>query len=640
MSIYARFGLLVDAQNVFDTSPFGCLSNLLLWNSILRANVSHGYYENALQLYVKMRRLGVLADGFTFPLVIRACGFLASSSSGKIVHSHILQMGFQHHLHVVNELLGMYAKLGHPHDALYLFDRMTVRSYISWNTMVSGFSLNLDCDGAFEMFKRMELEGLEPNQVTWTSLLSGHSRCGRYGCVIELFDMMKMRGFRASAEVLAVLLSVCDNLAALDRGRMVHGCVIKSGFEDYLFVKNALICLYGKYGDVANAKVLFSEMRNKNVVSWNALITSYVETGFCDEALEIFSELEKSNGSSMEGPNMISWSAIISGYASQGRGEESLQHFRRMQLAQVMANCVTISSVLSVCAELAALNLGKEIHCHLLRAFMDNNILVGNGLLNMYMRCGSLQEGQIIFEKIDNKDLISWNSLITGYGMHGQGERALTIFNEMVEAGFHPDGVTFVAVLSACSHTGLVAKGRRLFDLMTRVFGIEPQMEHYACIVDVLGRAGFLQEAIDIVKGMPMEPNACVWGALLNSCRMHKNTEVAEGAASRLFRLDSKQSGSHMLLSNIYAESGRWEDSARVRSLVKTKGLKKVGGHSWIQVKKKVYVFSAGQTGLEEIHGILQELGGVMESEGFRSGEWSFKKNVDAEEWRLILWAE
>ncbi|GAV91592.1 LOW QUALITY PROTEIN: PPR domain-containing protein/PPR_2 domain-containing protein/PPR_3 domain-containing protein, partial [Cephalotus follicularis] len=575
VSVYARYGLVFYAQKVFETTPFECLSNLLLWNSILRANVTYGFYVNALKLYNKMRKLGVFGDGFTFPLIIRACALMVSVHLCINLHNHVVHMGFQNHLHVVNELIGMYSKLRQMDCARNLFNRMPARSYISWNTMVSGFELKCHCDGALEMFRRMEFEGLEPNLVTWTSLLSSHARCGLLEEVMKLFGKMRTRGIGATAEALAVVLSVCSDLAWSDMGMAIHGFVIKGGFGDYLFVKNALICLYGKHGLIGDAKKLFLATVNKNSVSWNALITSYADA-----------------------------------FASQGREEESLDLFRQMQFAKVMANSVTLSSVLSVCAESAALNLGREIHGHAIKTLINKNILVENGLVNMYTKCGTLKEGYLVFEKMDKKDLISWNSMITGYGMHGLGENALATFDQMIKSGFKLDGVTFVAVLSACSHSGLIAEGCRLFDMMIRENSIQPQMDHYSCMVDLLGRAGLLQEASDIVKNMPMEPNASVWGALLNSCRMHRDTEIAEETASQVFGLNSTTVG-YMLLSNIYAASGRWEDSARVRVSARTKGLKKIPGQGWIQVKKNVQMFSAGNTierDTYEVYGILEEL--------------------------------
>ncbi|XP_024027910.1 putative pentatricopeptide repeat-containing protein At1g17630 [Morus notabilis] len=640
VSVYSRLGLVGDAQKVFDEFPVENCSNLLLWNSIARANVSHGLYKEALQLFDKMRKLGVWPDGFTFPLIIRACAFIGSLALCRRVHGLVLQMGFRNHLHAVNELLGMYGKLERMDDACLLFDRMPVRSYVSWNTMISGYAYNYDCVGSSKMFERMDLEGFEPNSVTWTSLLSSHARCGRRDEAVELFSLMRSTGVGPTAEALAVVLSVCADLASADKGKMIHGYVVKGGFEDYLFAKNALICMYGKCGLLEHAQKAFLEMKTKNLVSWNTLISSYAESGLCDEAFEVFTQLEKSCGYPMVRPNIISWSAAICGFALKGRGEESLELFRRMQLSEVMANGVTICSVLSVCAELAALNLGRAIHGYVIRFMMDSNILVGNALINMYTKCGSFTEGHIIFENLDGKDLISWNSMITGYGMQGLGETALKIFHQMIESGLKPDNVTFVAILSACSHAGLITKGRSLFNQMSRVHGVEPQIEHYACMVDLLGRAGLVQEASKIVENMPIEPNAYVWSALLNSYRMYRNTSFTEETAAHFFNLNSEGTGSYMLLSNIYAASGRWEESARVRISAKTKGLRKTPGQSWIEVNKKVYVFSAGKaahTGLESVCGILHRLALQVESEGHVPHGRISLQNVDDKEINMVV---
>ncbi|CAN1218124.1 Putative pentatricopeptide repeat-containing protein At1g17630 [Linum perenne] len=524
VSTYARFGRLSDAQMVFDAAPPLCFSNLLFWNSILRANVTGEWYDNALRLYVRMRNMGNFGDGFTFPLVIRACKYLGSSSSKlcQVVHCHALEAGFQNHLHVSNELIGMYSKLGRMGDARKVFDRMSVRTTLSWNMMVSGSSFNCDGAGALEIFRRMESEGgLKPNLVTWTSLISSHARSGLHLETLTLFSLMRKTGIGVNAEALAVILSVCSDLGAFSVGKSIHGHVVKYGFKDYLFVKHALICLYGKSGNATDAHSLFHEIENKNIVSWNALITSYTDAGLCDEALEIF-----------------------------------------------------------------------------------------------------LQEGHLVFEKLERKDLISWNSMIKGFGMHGLALDALDTFSHMISCGHQPDGITFVAVLSACSHAGLVDEGRSLFDEMLKDYLIEPQMEHYACMVDLLGRSGLLEEASDVVKNMPMEPNAYVLGALLNSCRMHKNTVVAENTASQMLSLSSNTAWSYMLLSNVYAASGRWEDSAKTRVSARTKGLKKTPGESWIEVNKIFRKFSAGDNvkeDSEEIYRVLEELTLQMEDISFNN---------------------
>ncbi|KAJ4845091.1 hypothetical protein Tsubulata_039850 [Turnera subulata] len=620
VSVYARLGSLSGARKVFGAAapPLQCASNLLLWNSILRANVSHGCYEDAVRLYVKMRKLGVLGDGFTYPLVLKACGYMGGSSLCKIVHGHVTEMGFGNHLHVGNELMGVYANLGRMGDACKVFDRMGLRTLVSWNIMISGYASNCDCDGALGLFRGMESHGLVPNLVTWTSLLSSHARSGYHEEALELFGLMRMRGVGVNAEALAVVLSTCGELCALDGGMVIHGYVIKGGFDDYSFVKNALIGVYGKGGDVNGVWNLFLEIENKTIVSWNALIASLAESGYSDEAYEILDKLLGSESCGLR-PNVITWGAVIGVFASKGRGDASLELFRKMLFAQVRANAVTVSTVLSICAEFASLNRGREIHGYVIRASMDKNISVENGLVNMYTKCGSLKEGHLVFQAIEMKDLISWNSMIMGYGMHGLAGNAIKTFKQMVKSGYKPDAVTFIAVLSACSHAGLVSEGRRLFYQMEEEYKVEIQMEHYACMVDLLGRAGLLQEASEIMKNMAMEPNVCVWRALLNSCRMHKNTAIAEETASHIFNLNREMVGSYMLLSNIYAGEDRWEDAARVRTSAKRRGLNKTPGQSWIEVKKNVYMFTAGknvQEGLDEVYRVLQELACQMEGEG------------------------
>ncbi|KAF6157788.1 hypothetical protein GIB67_038256 [Kingdonia uniflora] len=584
-----------------------------------------------------MRKMGVLPDGFTLPLVVRACASMAEMGSPqlcKTVHGHVLVSGFQSHLHVSNELIGVYSKIGCLDYSTLLFDRMPQRSHSSWNTMISGFSRNFDCDNVVGLFRRMELEGFEPNIVTWTTLLSAHARCGRHEDAVVFFGEFRKSGNGMSKEAIAVVLSVCANADAFNKGKEFHGYIVSSGFQDYIIVKNSLICMYGKHGILDDATTLFSEMEVKSLVSWNTLISSFAEAGYCDEAFEVFSQLEMLNGPMVK-PNVISWTAVIGGYASKGRGDECLEIFRKMLCARVDPNSVTIASILSVCAEVAALGLGKEIHSHVVRALMDKNILVGNGLLHMYTKCGSIKDGRLVFDNIKFRDLISWNSMIAGYGIHGYGEDALTTFHKMTRAEVKPDGITFVALLSACNHAGLVAEGRKLFDQMVDKFSVQPHMEHYSCIVDLLGRAGLLQEASEIIKMMPMKPNVCVWGALLNSSRMHRNTGVAEEAASHMFSLESEMDGSYILLSNLYARCGRWEDSANVRVLAKTKGLKKTPGQSWIEVKKKLYMFFSGnalQPGSEGIFKVLTDLCLRMESEGYSPDKSFVLQDVGEEE--------
>lgn len=359
------------------------------------------------------------------------------------------------------------------------------------------------------------------------------------------------------------------------------------------------------------------EIKRKSLESWNGLITSYTQVGLCDEALSTFLQLKTSERNLM--PNVISWSAIISGFVSKGRHEESLKLFRQMQVDKVRPNVVTISTILSVCADLSTIRYGKEIHSHVIRSLIDDNLLIGNGLINVYSKCGSIKEGHVVFKNMVNKDLCSWNTMIKGYGMHGFGESALKTFKQMINDGYTPDGVTFVSLLSACSHTGLVSEGREIFKKMKTEFGIEPEIEHYACMVDLLGRGGLFQEASEVVKKMKVEPNVCVWGALLNSSRMgmYKNLNWDDGCVEKMLK-GSSGSGNYMLVSNMYAGSGRWEESAKVRVSARAQGLTKTPGQSWIELNKTVHMFTAGEfveSEMKEVDTVLKILNYQMKME-------------------------
>ncbi|XP_026449336.1 putative pentatricopeptide repeat-containing protein At1g17630 [Papaver somniferum] len=638
ISSYSELGFLDEANIVFHNIPNECKSDLSVWNSILTANKIHGFDEETIHLYIRMRNSGVSSDGFTFPLVIKACTSVGDSKLCKAIHGHVLVSGYQFNLHVGNDLIHGYGKMGLMDDAITVFDKMSHRNHVSWNTMFSGFAHNFDCDGAVKMFRLMERDGLEPHLLTWTSFISVHKRCGLHGRVIELFRDMRGKMNCSTGEVIAVVLSSCAELDKFQMAKEIHGYVISGGFQDYMFVQNSLISVYGKNGNVEEARNLFMEIKIKNLVSWNALISSFADAGFSDEAHKTFSQLVNIHDGKLR-PNVVSFSAVIGGFAAKRKENECFAVFREMLHFKVHPNSVTIACLLSLCAEVVALDLGKEIHGYSVRALMDKNILVGNSLVNMYTKCGAVMDACSVFDHMDNRDLISWNSMIAGYGMHGLANEALATFREMVKLGSKPDVVTFVAVLSACSHAGLVTEGRKLFDQMSSEFMITPDMEHYSCIVDLLGRAGLLQEANELTDKMTFEPDECVWGALLNACRIHKNTEMAELIKSRL-NLESEMTGTYMCLSNIYASHGRWEDSAKVRVAAKTRGLKKIPGQSRIEVKKKSYIFSSGnsfQSGLDKVYEILVDLCPRMEAEGYVPDKSFVLQDVGDEEKKEIL---
>ncbi|XP_074591029.1 putative pentatricopeptide repeat-containing protein At1g17630 [Curcuma longa] len=593
ISAYTRFGLLADAQVVFEAASDHHATSPLLWNSIIRSTLAHCRGRAAVSLYQRMRSIGTLPDGFTFPLAIRACSALENPLLCLCIHNHAVAMGFQSHLHVANQLISLYGKMGRMGIARKVFDGMPSRNIVTWNTLMSGYSTNCDCEAACDAFQLMESAGHTPNPVTWTTLMSAHARCQQHGKVLDIFNEMRIQGVEATAQAVAVSLSVCPYAAtaALQKGKVIHGLAILCGFDKYPFVSNSLVCMYGKLGNREDAKRVFHEMEVRNLVSWNALISSYAAGGLCNEAYEIFIAMEEAGNLT---PNVVTWSAVIGGFASNGMPAQSLDLFRKMQGVGVKPNSITLATILSICAELSALRLGKEVHAHIIRGFMIDELLVGNALLGMYAKSGCPRHAHTLFDKMNSKDLISWNTLISGYGMYGLCDEALETFNAMISAGYEPDAITFISILSACSHAVRVSEGCSLFDQMVSKFRIMPSMEHYSCMVDILGRAGLLRQAKELIARMPMKPNACILGAMLNSCRIHGNRVVAKDIEAQIMELEGQATGNYMLLSNLYAANGRWEDSARLRVITKAKGLKKNLGQSWIDLKNKFYVFSAG----------------------------------------------
>ncbi|CAM0880227.1 unnamed protein product [Alopecurus aequalis] len=606
-----------EDQPINHLPPTTCA---VAWNHLLRAHICHSRPDLALALYRRMRALSpALPNSYTLPLALRAASTPRIASA---VHAHALHLGLHAHPDVAGQLLAAYARHGRADEAHHVFDAMPARkTTMSWNTLISAYSVSCDPDSAMDAFARMAAHEARPDAVTWTTLLSAHARCGKHPVVLELFGEMHRSGCEGNAESVAVALSACPyaDILALAKGRALHGYGVTKGVvRGYLFVANSLVCMYGKLGEMDDARKVFRDAGEKNTVTWNALITSYAAAGMSDEAFDVLVQMEQ-RGSGVA-PNVVSWGAVIGGFASSGDNDRALELFGRMQRQGLSPNVVTLATVLSACAELLALLLGREVHAHVIRSMLDRHSLVENGLINMYAKCGRVAAARKVFDGMKVKDLVSWNSMLAGYGMHGLCDDALAVFADMASAKVEPDGVTFVSVLSACSHAGRVSEGRRLFDQMQLEHKISPSTEHYTCMVDLLGRAGLLKDASELIETMPVEADLCVWGALLNSCRIHGDAAVAEATIAKVLQAGAESTGNHTLITNLYAACGMWDDSKRVRVMTREAGLRKNPGQSWIEVKDKVFAFAAGSVppalpGAEEVFGVLDDLYEEMEDE-------------------------
>jgi len=350
---------------------------------------------------------------------------------------------------------------------------------------------------------------------------------------------------------------------------------------------------------------MFDEMLVKDVNVWNALLAGYGKVGEMDEARSLLEMMP------CWVRNEVSWTCVISGYAKSGRASEAIEVFQRMLMENVEPDEVTLLAVLSACADLGSLELGERICSYVDHRGMNRAVSLNNAVIDMYAKSGNITKALDVFECVNERNVVTWTTIIAGLATHGHGAEALAMFNRMVKAGVRPNDVTFIAILSACSHVGWVDLGKRLFNSMRSKYGIHPNIEHYGCMIDLLGRAGKLREADEVIKSMPFKANAAIWGSLLAASNVHHDLELGERALSELIKLEPNNSGNYMLLANLYSNLGRWDESRMMRNMMKGIGVKKMAGESSIEVENRVYKFISGDLThpqVERIHEILQEM--------------------------------
>ncbi|RZC89177.1 hypothetical protein C5167_030875 [Papaver somniferum] len=499
------------------------------------------------------------------------------------------------------------------------------------------------------------------NVIAWNTLLKAYAQNSEWFQTLHCFcKELHSPAFRQPDEyTFTSVLKACSGLVAVFDGQKVHAVAAKMGHQSNLCVSNSLVDMYFRFGlpvtakllfdemlvrdvvtwntmvngyslcgDVVSARCVFDQMDDNNMISWSAMITGYARSGDLDSARCLFNEMPERN--------VVVWNAIIAGYTQNEKYSDVIHLFRKMQqVGSVKPNDITLVCVLSACAQLGALDLGKWIDLFIKRNSVELKLFLGNALADMFIKCGCLAEGMRVFETMKERDVISWSIIVTGLAMHGYAEEAFSYFFEMLKTGVNPNEVTFMGLLSACTHAGLVERGLEYFKLMESEYGITPQIEHYGCMVDLLSRAGRLNEAEDLINSMPIKPNAIVWGALLGGCRIYKDFERGEMVVQRILELDSEHSGSYVYLANIYASMGRLDDSANSMLKMRKNGVLKVPGCSWIEVDNRVHEFFMGdrwhpQT--DKIYSKIRELGPRMKIAGYKPNTDLVLQSVDEEE--------
>lgn len=390
------------------------------------------------------------------------------------------------------------------------------------------------------------------------------------------------------------VLKACASISDLNLGRTVHGSVLKFGFEEDAHVQNTMVHMYGSCG------------------------------GGIGYARKLFDEIPKSDP--------VLWSAIIGGYIRTGQSGDAVDLFRKMQIAGIKPDDVTMVLILSACADLGALELGKWVESFVKREKVKKSLELCNALIAMFAKCGDVDSALRVFRSMDNKTIVSWTSVIGGMAMHGRGTEAIYLFEEMIDADVSPDDVAFIGLLSACSHSGLVQQGKHYFSLMTKKFGIKPKIEHYGCLVDSLCRAGLIKEAVELVEKMPLKPNPIIWRSLISTCRAHGKLELGESISKKLLQEEPLHESNYVLLSNIYAKMSHWDMKTAVREVMDSRGMKKVPGSTMIELDNAIYEFVSGDKSHKEVYEMVDEMGREMKRAGYRPTTSDVLLDIDEED--------
>ncbi|KAK7316618.1 hypothetical protein RJT34_00217 [Clitoria ternatea] len=470
-----------------------------------------------------------------------------------------------------------YIKFNQVKEAERLFHAMPLRNVVSWNTMIDGYARNGLTQQALDLFMRMP----ERNVVSWNTVVTALAQCGRIEEAQRLFNRMPERDVVSWTTMVAGL----SRNGKVDDARMLFDRMPVRNVVSW----NAMITGYAQNRRLDEALDLFERMPERDMPSWNTMITGFIQNGDLNRAEKLFGEMPQKN--------IITWTAMMTGYAQHGLTEEALKVFNRMLANDgLKPNTGTFVTVLGACSDLAGLIEGQQIHQLISKTAFQDSTYVVSALINMYSKCGELHIARKMFDDglLSQRDLISWNGMIAAYAHHGYGKEAIKLYDKMQELGFQANDVTFVGLLTACSHAGLVEEGLKYFNEILKNRSLELREDHYACLIDLCGRAGRLKEAFDIIEELGQEASLTVWGALLAGCNVHGNADLGKLVAKKILKIEPENAGTYLLLSNMYASIGKWKEAANVRMKMKDKGLKKQPGCSWIEIGNSVQVFVVG----------------------------------------------
>ncbi|KAF2588188.1 hypothetical protein F2Q70_00041056 [Brassica cretica] len=664
VGMYGKLGKLGSSKALLGSFEG---RDLVTWNTVLSSLCQNEQFLEALEYLREMVLEGVEPDGFTISSVLPVCSRLELLRTGKEMHAYALKNGpLDENSFVGSALVDMYCNCKRVVSARRVFDGIFDRRTGLWNAMIAGYAQNEHDEEALSLFMEME-ENLKPNSIT-----------------------------------LMTILPSCAALSALAKGKEIHAYSIKNNLATGVAVGSALVDMYAKCGCLHNARKVFDQIPIRNVITWNVIIMAYGMHGNGQDAIDLlkvmmvqkvkpnevtfivaiacsnlseglllgkqvhafslrkgelnsfmvntlvgmYGKLGKLGSSkallgSFEGRDLVTWNTVLSSLCQNEQFLEALEMQNFERKADLKPNSITLMTVLPSCAALSALAKGKEIHAYSIKNNLATGVAVGSALVDMYAKCGSLHNARKVFDQIPIRNVITWNVIIMAYGMHGNGQDAIDLLKMMMVQKVKPNEVTFISVFAACSHSGMVDEGLRIFYNMQNEYGFEPSSDHYACVVDLLGRAGRVEEAYQLINTMPLDfDKAGAWSSLLGACRIHNNLEIGEIAAQNLVQLEPDVASHYVLLANIYSSAGLWEKATEVRRKMKEKGVRKEPGCSWIEHGDEVHKFIAGDSShpqSEKLHGYLEALWEKMRKEGYVPDTSCVLHNVEEDEKEVLL---